>query len=62
MNVVLFCLFWIIVGTFFTRKFINPQASQIAKGSVILLWPGIVLAAIAIVSVVLFVHFVGWLA
>jgi hypothetical protein len=61
MNIVLLILFWIIIGYFFTSRFLNPESPPIAKCSVIVLWPVIFFIAVVIVAVVLFVHFVGWL-
>lgn len=62
MEIFLYAALWIVLGALFTRKFLNPQASRIAKGTVILVWPLILGVSGVLIAIVLLVHFLGWLA
>lgn len=62
MEIFLYAALWIVLGALFTRKFLNPKASRIAKGTVILVWPLILGVSGVLIAIVLLVHFLGWLA
>jgi membrane protein DedA with SNARE-associated domain len=59
--IMLWVIIWVIIGYFFASRFLNPESPLIQKGSVIVLWPVIFFIIVAIVAVVLFVHFLGFL-